>query len=146
MGANQSGYPKIQECLPQYTLHFSSLLVSVVDVYDALRTVRPYRSALSVAKASTILIREAVSGKLQKDYVSTFLLLLNVLVAGQWVVLSDGSRGMIIETHTGYPLCPMISDEHGVVRDLSHPSAPTIWEVEEAATSDLQQFPPQENS
>jgi hypothetical protein len=27
MGVNQSGYPKIQECFPQYTLHFSSLLV-----------------------------------------------------------------------------------------------------------------------
>jgi hypothetical protein len=146
MGANQSGYPKIQECFPQYTLHFSSLLVSVVDVYDALRTVRPYRPALSVAKASTILIREAISGKLHKDYVSTFLLLLNVLVAGQRVVLSDGSRGMIIETHTGYPLCPTISDEHGAVRDLSDPSAPTIWEVEEAATSDLQQIAPQKDS
>ena len=138
MGANQSGYPKIQERLPQYTLHFSSLLVAVVDVYDALRTVRPYRPALSVAKASTILIREAMSGKLHKDYVSTFLLLLNVLVAGQRVVLSDGSRGMIIETHTGCPLCPMISGENGGVRDLSDPSAPTIWEVEEDPTSDLQ--------
>jgi HD-GYP domain-containing protein (c-di-GMP phosphodiesterase class II) len=137
MGANQSGYPKIQERLPQYTLHFTSLLVAVVDVYDALRTVRPYRPALSVAKASTILIREAMSEKLHKEYVSTFLLLLNVLVAGRRVVLSDGNRGMIIETHTGYPLCPMISDEHGGVRDLSDPSAPTIWEVEEDATSDL---------
>jgi HD-GYP domain-containing protein (c-di-GMP phosphodiesterase class II) len=138
MGANQSGYPKIQEYLPQYTLHFSSLLVGIADVYDALRTVRPYRPALSVAKASTILIREAISGKLHKDYVSTFLLLLNVLVAGQRVVLSDGSCGMIIETHTGYPLCPMISDEHGVVRDLSDPSAPTIWEVKEDAISNPQ--------
>ena len=146
MGANQSGYPKIQECLPQYTLHFSSLLVGVVDVYDALRTVRPYRPALSVAKASTILIREAISGKLHRDYVSTFLLLLNVLVAGQRVVLSDGSRGTIVKTHTGCPLCPMISGEQGVVRDLSDPSAPTIWEVEEDATSDLQQMQPKKDS
>ncbi len=138
MGANQSGYPKIQECPPQYTLHFSSLLVGIVDVYDALRTVRPYRPALSVAKASTILIRDAISGKLHKDYASTFLSLLNVLVAGQRVVLSDGSRGTIIETHTGSPLCPMVSDERGVARDLSDPSAPTIWEVAEEATSDLQ--------
>ena len=51
MGADQSGYPKIQGRLPQYTLHFASLLVAVADVYDALRTVRPYRPALTVAKA-----------------------------------------------------------------------------------------------
>lgn len=131
MGVDQSGYPKVQECLPQYKLHFGSLLVAIADVYDALRTVRPYRPAMTVAKSATILIRDALSGKLNKEYVSSFLLLLNVLAAGRWVALSDGSRGMIIETHTGAPLCPMVGDEHGRVRDLSDPSAPTIWEVEE---------------
>ncbi len=138
MGANQSGYPKVQERLPQHTLHFASLLVAVADVYDALRTVRPYRRAMTVAKAATILIRDALSGKLHKEYVSSFLLLLNVLAAGRKVVLSDGSCGMIVETHTGYPLCPMIGDEHGRIRDLSAPSSPTIWEVVEDSTDDLQ--------
>jgi HD-GYP domain-containing protein (c-di-GMP phosphodiesterase class II) len=138
MGVDQSGYPKIQGRPPQYMLHFTSLLVAVVDIYDALRTVRPYRPALSVAKASTILIKDAMSGKLHKEYVSSFLLLLNVLAAGRGVVLSDGSRGMIVETHTGYPLCPMIGDESGRVRDLSDSGSPTIWEVEEDTTSDLQ--------
>ena len=144
MAANQSGYPKIQGRLPKYTLHFSSLLVAVVDIYDALRTVRPYRPALSVPKASTILIRDAMSGKLHKDYVSSFLLMLNVLAVGQRVVLSDGSCGIIVKTHPGYPLSPIVDDEHGRVRDLSDPSAPTIWEVVEDSTSDLQQVPVEE--
>jgi HD-GYP domain-containing protein (c-di-GMP phosphodiesterase class II) len=138
MGVDQSGYPKIRGRPPQYMLHSTSLLVAVVDIYDALRTVRPYRPALTVAKASTILIRDAISGKLHKEYVSSFLSLLNVLAAGRRVVLSDGSRGMIVETHTGYPLCPMIGDENGRVQDLSVPSAPTIWEVEEDSADDLQ--------
>lgn len=136
MGANQSGYPKVQRNLPQYTLHFASLLVAIADVYDALRTVRPYRPALTVPKATTILIKDALSGKLHKEYVSRFLLLLNVLAPGRRVVLSDGSSGMIIETHTGYPLCPVVSDEHGQIRDLSKPSAPTISEVKEESTGD----------
>jgi HD-GYP domain-containing protein (c-di-GMP phosphodiesterase class II) len=138
MGANQSGYPKVRRNLPQYTLHFASLLVAIADVYDALRTVRPYRPALTVPKATTILIKDAVSGKLHKEYVSRFLLLLNVLAPGRRVVLSDGSSGMIIETHTGYPLCPIVSDEHGQIRDLSKPSAPTISEVKEESTGDPQ--------
>jgi HD-GYP domain-containing protein (c-di-GMP phosphodiesterase class II) len=144
MAANQSGYPKIQGRMPQYTLHFSSLLVAVVDIYDALRTVRPYRPAWSVAKASTILIRDALSGKLHKEYVSSFLLMLNVLAVGQRVILSDGSSGMIVKTHPGYPLCPMVEDEHGNVRDLFDPSAPTIWEVMEDTIIDYQQMPAEE--
>jgi HD-GYP domain-containing protein (c-di-GMP phosphodiesterase class II) len=138
MGANRSGYPKVQRNLPQHTLHFASLLVAIADVYDALRTVRPYRPALTVAKAATILIRDALSGKLHKEYVSRFLLLLNVLSPGRRVLLSDGSSGMIVETHAGYPLCPIVSDEHGGVRDLSEPSATTISGVEEDSIGDLQ--------
>ena len=102
---------------------------------------RPYRPALTVAKAATILIRDALAGKLHKEYVSSFLLLLNVLAAGRRVVLSDGRRGMIVETQTGYPLCPMIGDDHGRVLDLSAPSAPTIWEVEEDGPPNIQEMP-----
>ena len=141
IGANQSGYPKVQKNLPQHTLHFASLLVAIADVYDALRTVRPYRPALSVAKTATILIKDALAGKLHKEYVSRFLSLLNVLTPGRRVVLSDGSSGMIVETHAGYPLCPIVSDEQGGVRDLSEPSAPLILEVQEDSTGDPQLLP-----
>jgi len=136
MGIDHSGYPRIRARLPQYALHAASSLVAVADVYDALRTVRPYRQAMTVAQASTMLIRDAVSGKLDKEYVSSFLLLLNVLAAGRRVVLSDGSRGMIVETHTGRPLCPLIGEENGRVRDLSDPSGPAIWKVEEDTPGD----------
>ena len=138
MAANQSGYPRVQDRMPQYSLHFMSLLVAVADVYDALRTVRPYRSAMTVANASTVLIRDALAGRLQKEYVSSFLLLLNVLAAGRQVVLSDGRRGTIVEAHTGHPLCPMVGDDQGRVIDLSVPSAPTIWEIEEDGTPEDQ--------
>jgi HD-GYP domain-containing protein (c-di-GMP phosphodiesterase class II) len=137
MGANQSGYPKVQGNLPQHTLHLASHLVAIADVYDALRTVRPYRPAFSVAKTATILIKDALAGKLHTEYVSRFLSLLNVLAPGRRVVLSDGSSGMIVEIHTGYPLCPIVSDEHGQIRDLSKPSAPTVSGIEEESTGDL---------
>jgi HD-GYP domain-containing protein (c-di-GMP phosphodiesterase class II) len=144
MGADQSGYPNVKGNLPQHTLHFASLIVAIADVYDALRTVRPYRPALSVAKTATILIKDALAGKLHKEYVSKFLFLLNVLVPGRRVILSDGSSGMTIETRAGDPLCPIVSDEHGAVRDLSEPSAPMISEVCEDSTGDPQVLTPGE--
>lgn len=140
MGNNQSGYPRIQHRMPYFSLHFASQLVAISDVYDALRTVRPYRPALSVAKAATILIRDALAEKLNKEYVSAFLLLLNVLSPGRRVVLSDGTKGMIVETQTGRPLCPMIGDEYGRIFDLSEPSAPTIYEIEEDPIPDSPQM------
>jgi hypothetical protein len=82
-------------------------------------------------------MKDALAGKLHMEYASRFLSLLNVLTPGRRVVLSDGSSGMIVETHTGYPLCPIVSDEHGQIRDLSKPSAPTISEVKEESTGDL---------
>jgi hypothetical protein len=79
-----------------------------------------------------------LAGKLHREYVSKFLLLLNVLAPGRRVILSDGSSGMIVEVRDGHPLCPIVSDEHGGVRDLSEPSAPTISEVEEESTGGFQ--------
>ena len=137
MGVNQSGYPKAQKNLPQHTLHFTSLLVAVADVYDALRTVRPYRPAFSVAKTATILIKDVLAGKLHMEYVSRFLSLLSVLTPGRRVVLSDGSSGTIVETHPGYPLRPVVIDEYGQILDLSKPSAPVISEIKEESTEDL---------
>ncbi len=131
MGYDRSGYPRIDQRMPSHPLHVVSQLVAISDVYDALRTVRPYRPALSIEKAASLLIRDAWVGRLNRDYVSPFLLLLNVLSVGKKVILSDGTKGKIVETHTNRPLCPMVGDEQGRVFDLSAPSAPRILEIEE---------------
>jgi HD-GYP domain-containing protein (c-di-GMP phosphodiesterase class II) len=131
MAADQSGYPKPPAPLSPYGRHFASLLVAVVDVFDALRTIRPYRPALSVAKASTILLGDAISGKLHKEYVSTFLSLLQTLVPGRRVVLSDGSRARILEAGSGSALAPIVETEEGCVYILSDPSVPQLSKIEE---------------
>jgi HD-GYP domain-containing protein (c-di-GMP phosphodiesterase class II) len=134
MAADKSGYPKVPTPMSPYRLHFASLLVAVVDVFDALRTIRPYRPALSVAKASTILLGDAMSGKLHKEYVSSFLTILQVLVPGRRVVLSDGSRGLILEAGSESVLAPIVETEGGCVHILSDPSAPQLSKIEEQLT------------
>ena len=131
IGANHSGYPKVPAALSSHKLHPASLIVAVADIYDALRTVRPYRPAMSVAKACSILLQEAMSGKLDRGYVSSFIILIDVLAPGRSVVLSDGTRAVILRTRENDPLAPVVEREDGDVYDLSSSSNLSILEVEE---------------
>jgi len=133
MGTDRSGYPRGPACLGGRKLHFASLVVAVADVYDALRTVRPYRPALSVAKACTILIGDATSGKLHREYVSEFFFLLKVLAPGRRVTLTDGNQGVILEVQKNRVLAPLVRGDDGKLYDLSNPSAPALSGVEEEA-------------
>jgi len=133
MGTDHSGYPKLPASLKAHKHHFASQVVAVVDVYDALRTIRPYRQALSVARASTILIRDAFSGRLHREYVSTFIQLVGVLAPGRYVVLTDGSHGIIVEIRKDNALTPIVETEEGQKYDLSTPLALGLAEVGEEA-------------
>jgi putative two-component system response regulator len=58
-----SGYP---DGLKGDAISVHARIISVVDIYDALTSARAYRRGLSVARASTILRREADQGKIDK--------------------------------------------------------------------------------
>jgi len=131
IGANHSGYPKVPAALSSHKLHPASLIVAVADIYDALRTVRPYRPAMSVAKSCSILLQEAMSGKLDRGYVSLFLTLIGVLAPGRSVVLSDGTRTVILRTNANDPLTPVVEREDGDAQDLSLLSNLSIQEVKD---------------
>jgi HD-GYP domain-containing protein (c-di-GMP phosphodiesterase class II) len=131
MGADHSGYPRLPNALSLLKLHPASLIVAVADIYDALRTVRPYRPALSVTKASSILLGEAMSGKLDKNYVSSFLMLSKVLAPERGIILSDGSRAVILEIRQDNPFAPVVEREDGYVYDLSQCPNLLIQELEE---------------
>jgi putative two-component system response regulator len=48
-------------------------IVGIVDVFDALTSVRPYRVALTPAEARKYLVRQAQAGKFSRQYVEAFL-------------------------------------------------------------------------
>jgi putative two-component system response regulator len=48
-------------------------IVGIVDVFDALTSVRPYRVALTPAEAGKYLVRQAQAGKFSRQYVGAFL-------------------------------------------------------------------------
>jgi len=72
-----------------------------------------------------------MSGKLDRGYVSLFLTLIGVLAPGRSVVLSDGTRTVILRTNANDPLTPVVEREDGDAQDLSLLSNLSIQEVKD---------------
>jgi putative two-component system response regulator len=70
---NGSGYP---DGLRQNEIPLLARILQVVDVYDALRTARPYKPALTHDQAAFTMQREAQSGLWDEELVKEFFLLL----------------------------------------------------------------------
>lgn len=71
-----SGYP---EGLEGKAIPLGARIMAVVDVYDALRTARPYKPALPREEAIGILLRETEAGLWEPRIMTTFLELLQEL-------------------------------------------------------------------
>jgi putative nucleotidyltransferase with HDIG domain len=56
MHIDGTGYPRVPA---GWRMHLSSQIVQVADVFDALRTDRPYRQALSLEEAMDVLLNDA---------------------------------------------------------------------------------------
>jgi len=65
-----SGYP---DGLRGDELPMLAHIVGIVDVFDALTSLRPYRTALSNHQAGYYLLEQAAHGKFARRYVETFL-------------------------------------------------------------------------
>jgi len=65
-----SGYP---DGLPKASIPLRARVLQVVDVYDALRTARPYKPALGHDQAALTMRQEAVSGLWDEELVAEFL-------------------------------------------------------------------------
>ncbi len=64
-----SGYP---DGLRENEIPLLPRILQVVDIYDALRTARPYKPALGHEQASATMRNEARNGLWDKDLVSEF--------------------------------------------------------------------------
>ncbi len=67
-----SGYP---DGLRGAAVPLLAQIISIVDAFDAMTTTRPYRSAMTVARACEELCRDAARGALSRDLVGCFLAL-----------------------------------------------------------------------
>jgi putative two-component system response regulator len=65
-----SGYP---DGLRGESIPLGARIMAIVDVYDALRTARPYKAPLSHEEAVTVLLRETEAGYWEPQLISTFI-------------------------------------------------------------------------
>ena len=93
-------------------------VLSVIDVFDALVTERPYHKAYSVA--DTLEIMYTMYSQFDAEVFQAFLKSLIVYPIGSVIMLSNGVQAQVIKTNKGYPLRPVVKDiKTGEELDLS---------------------------
>ncbi len=68
-------------------------LLQIIDVFEALTAVRPYKKALTPQQAFSIMIND--KGAFHAGLLSLFIKLIGIYPPGTYVELSDGSIGMV---------------------------------------------------
>jgi putative nucleotidyltransferase with HDIG domain len=124
MGVSLKGYPKADILKKQ---HLISELVSISDVYDALRTRRSYRGPMPLTKVYEIMQKE--KGRLfSQDLADWFLKNIGVWPVGTLVKLNTGQIGLVVKNNSEdvfHPQVRVIYDSSGkkiedkIIKDLT---------------------------
>lgn len=101
-----TGYPL---GLKTSNIHAFGRLLSVVDVYDALVTKRPYRDSY-IEQSTAIEMLLAMSPQFDINFLNAFLRCVILYPIGSKVVLSDGKVCEVVAQNNGYPLRPVVRE------------------------------------
>lgn len=111
-----SGYP---EGLHGKAIPFFARIIAVADVYSALTSARPYRSAYQIAEAIEYIMGNA-GRQFDSGVVKAFLKVVSPYPIGSCVKLSSGEKAVVADQHPENPLRPVIFliDDPTAVIDL----------------------------
>lgn len=119
--ADGSGYTQRRE---RVWIHKFAQIASVADVYDALTSVRPWRSAYMPYLAMESVIKLANKGRFQSEIVRGLLRYLSLFPIGSWVRLTNGEIGRVVHTNgKAYdrPTVSVVIDSNGQSRSRPAP-------------------------
>lgn len=124
---NGEGYPVLPV---QQIPHPASLLVSVADTYDALRTVRPYQSTpITLPTSLSIMLDLAERGVHHKLFVSVLARNIGVLTPGRRVIITGSRPATILSEGENDALAPLVETDDMEIIDLALPGSPNIEKV-----------------
>ena len=120
-----SGYP---ENIGHRTLNLCTMVVSIVDVFDALRSNRAYRSGLATDRIKHIMSQQE-STAFNKTLLRRFVNLMGLYPIGTLVRLSTDELAIVTQTHPEDPFRPqvkLITDNRGA--KLETPLLTNTWD------------------
>jgi len=120
-----SGYP---ENIGSRKLNLCTMIVSIADVFDALRSNRPYRQGLATVRIRSIM-GEQGNPAFNQVLLKRFVNLMGLFPVGNLVRLSTGAVAVVTAEHPTDPFRPqvkIIMDRSGAV--LEEPLLANTWE------------------
>ena len=120
-----TGYPDIKR--PQ--LNVASMLCSISDVYDAMRSQRAYQNAFPSDRILAVMKRSE-GRQFDQHLVRRFVQLIGIYPAGSLVKVDTGHLAVVRQIHAPEPHRPqvrIVSDEQGTL--LEAPYDINLWEV-----------------
>lgn len=121
-----TGYP---EGAARATLNLGTMLCSIADVYDAMRSQRTYQQAFPTDRILAVL-RRTDGTQFDQHLVRRFAQLVGVYPPGNLVRLNTGEIAVVIATHAPDPFRPhvrVIVDRHG--ERVPEPIDVRLWDV-----------------
>jgi putative nucleotidyltransferase with HDIG domain len=121
-----SGYP-VGVARP--TLNICTMLCSIADVYDAMRSQRRYQQAFPTERILEVLKRNDGT-QFDQNLVRRFVQLIGIYPAGNMVHLDSGEIAVVVETYAPDPYRPhvrVLFDPQG--KKLTFPYDVNLWET-----------------
>ena len=94
-------------------------IIAVTDIYDALASKRIYKDPWSPHRAVTELVTLSTLGKLDRKVVNAFISVVGIYPVGTVLILSNGSRAVVVGNKRKVLTRPIVELENGMVIDLS---------------------------
>ena len=120
-----SGYP---ENIGYRTLNLCTMIVSIADVFDALRSNRPYRQGLATDRIKSIMGEQgnpAFNQKLLKRFVN----IMGLFPVGNLVLLNTEEIGVVTAEHPSDPFRPQVKIVFNAKGErLEEPFLANTWE------------------
>jgi putative nucleotidyltransferase with HDIG domain len=127
-----SGYP---ENIGHRELNLCTQIVSIADVYDALRSNRVYRQGLPSDRIKAIMTQKdspAFNGKLLRRFIN----LMGIFPVGTLVRLETGELGLVTHEHPADPFRPQVK----VVKDAEGNAPEESWLINTWETDSRGEF------
>ena len=119
-----TGYPNVKRA----SLNLATMLCSISDIYDAMRSQRAYQEAFPTERILAIL-KQKDGTQFDQHLVRRFVQLIGIYPPGNLVRLSNGAIAVVVSVHAPDPYHPKVRILYGADgQELAKPRESNLWE------------------